>query len=884
MSSHRRVKDIEYDEDDLDDYDESYETARHDDVMSEEDKEQLRQGTASVRAALDTNIDDVTDKEIEEALWYYYFDVGKSVAYIQKQRAPASTEPRKQKEPSRFEQAAQKAKSKSVNGTVLKKVLASDSPLQSQHAPHNFFWDTPWLRVAPERLSNMSLERQPVRVGLLGGSAQVGSGKPSKLAALAATRRKAAEEKKKSQATEPTANKRDDMNASVQQLDKLDLQSKPSTRANGEAHSDGCGMSTHESQQPSEPRTYRRKNREEPKDQVMEEAPEPERPAKKHKPEPEITFEDDSQPSRLAWSIFGDLSLPWPARPPDKPLFTLCNPSRPAGTKDPFSGPSPDAVVLSAQSRDKTRTTPSSDSSNTGKTSTTASSISSSSTDKQPPKTTPTKATNGVNDELNDGFDGFNISGPNGGTSTPSRSSKHKHLDITSELAKAGDQKPTANFVVVGHVDHGKSTLMGRLLHDLKLLNSRQFQKLSREAEIAGKSSFHLAWVMDSTAEERARGITVDIATNHFETERTRYTILDAPGHRDFIPNMIAGASQADFAVLVVDAGTNAFEAGLKGQTKEHALLVRSMGISRLVVAINKMDSASWSQNRFDTISHQLTSLLTAAGFSQKSIDFIPCAGLSGINVALPPTSTSSDSDKPPPMPWYTGPTLVDALDASAPSTRNISSPLRLTVSDVFKPPTSAPTSATLCVTGRIDAGSLQPGEQLLLQPVNQPATLKAITLPVSASTDSKIGADAEESVEYAVAGQSPTLYLIDLAAEHVATIRPGDSVSSALHSPVRNTQELTLKLLTFEHILPGPVELHKGRLHVAGRIAELVALLDKGTGEVEKRRPRVLKPGVVGRVRVLTELAVPVEVGARCVVRSEGVSLGAGLVEGVDG
>jgi len=397
---------------------------------------------------------------------------------------------------------------------------------------------------------------------------------------------------------------------------------------------------------------------------------------------------------------------------------------------------------------------------------------------------------------------------------------------------------------------------MGRLLYDLKLVNQRSYDKLAREATASGKSSFAFAWVMDSTAEERARGVTVDIATNTFETALTRFTILDAPGHRDFIPNMIAGASQADFAVLVIDASTNAFESGLRGQTKEHALLVRSLGISRVIVAINKMDSANWSQPRFEEVKTQMQAFLITAGFKSDALAFVPVAGLTGGNVATaPPTST---------MPWYKGGTLVSALDTSAPPdrVRSITSPFRLTIADVFRGGITNP----LSISGRLDAGNTQIGDVVLTMPSGLNATVRGIEV------------DAEPA-EYAVAGQIATLHLADIDA---SALRPGD-VLCDVQEPVKNVRAFTARILAFETVVPGAVDCHRGRLHVPARVSEFIAGMTRDGVEVKGKRPRVVKAGALARVRVEIEgRGAPLEKGTRVVLRSEGVTVAAGLVEGL--
>lgn len=392
---------------------------------------------------------------------------------------------------------------------------------------------------------------------------------------------------------------------------------------------------------------------------------------------------------------------------------------------------------------------------------------------------------------------------------------------------------------------------MGRLLADLKAVDARTLDKYRREAEKIGKGSFALAWVLDQGSEERARGVTIDIATNKFETEHTVFTIVDAPGHRDFVPNMIAGASQADFAVLVIDSSTGNFESGLKGQTKEHALLVRSMGVQKIVVAVNKMDTVRWDKGRFEEIQQQISSFLTTAGFQPKNISFVPCSGFHGDNV----TKRSED----PNASWYTGRTLVEELETSEPYSHALERPLRMTIGDVFRGGIQNP----LSVSGRIDAGSLQVGDPIITTPSNETAIIRSLEV------------DGEPS-DWAVAGQNVVLHLTNIDPIH---LRSGDVICTA-QSPVRNITSFTAKVLAFTHLLPMQVDVHRGRLHVPGRISRLVATLDKGSGEVSKKKPKIVPPGSVARIAVEMDQAVPLEAPARIVLRAGGETVAAGLLE----
>ena len=392
---------------------------------------------------------------------------------------------------------------------------------------------------------------------------------------------------------------------------------------------------------------------------------------------------------------------------------------------------------------------------------------------------------------------------------------------------------------------------MGRLLFDLKAVDQRTMDKYKKEAEKIGKGSFAFAWVLDQGSDERARGVTIDIATRKFETEKTSFTILDAPGHQDFIPNMIAGASQADFAVLVIDASTGNFESGLRGQTKEHALLVRSMGVQRIIVAINKMDTADWSQGRFDEIKQQMSAFLTTAGFQGQNLAFIPCSGLQGDNILHPVTNKNAS--------WYHGTTLVQELDQSEPTTHAIDKPLRFSIADVFRGGITNP----LSVSGRVDAGSLQVGEVVKIMPSGELAIVKGIEVD-------------EEPSEWAVAGQNVSIHLSDIDPIHVRT---GDILCSQA-SPIGNIKSFTAKLLAFEHLTPMHLDVHKGRLHVPGHITQLIATLDKSTGSILRKKPKVIQPGSLVRVTVELDQAMPLEAPARIIMRSQGQTVAAGLIE----
>jgi len=281
-----------------------------------------------------------------------------------------------------------------------------------------------------------------------------------------------------------------------------------------------------------------------------------------------------------------------------------------------------------------------------------------------------------------------------------------------------GKEKTHINLVVIGHVDAGKSTTTGHLIYKLGGIDKRTIEKFEKEASELGKGSFKYAWVLDNLKAERERGITIDIALWKFETPKFYFTVIDAPGHRDFIKNMITGTSQADVALLVVASGQGEFEAGISkdGQTREHGLLAFTLGVRQMIVAVNKMDDPSvmFSESRYNEIKDEVSNYLKKVGYKVAKIPFVPISGWAGDNMIEKSTN----------MPWYTGPTLMEALDSVTPPKRPSDKPLRLPLQDVYK----IGGIGTVPV-GRVETGTLKPGMVVVFAPTALTTEVKSVEM-----------------------------------------------------------------------------------------------------------------------------------------------------------
>lgn len=423
-------------------------------------------------------------------------------------------------------------------------------------------------------------------------------------------------------------------------------------------------------------------------------------------------------------------------------------------------------------------------------------------------------------------------------------------------------EKPHLNLVIIGHVDHGKSTTTGHMLYLAGVIDERTIKSFEEEARKLGKETFKFAWVLDNLKEERERGLTIDLRFLKFETKKYYFTIIDAPGHRDFVKNMITGASQADGAILFVSAKRGEFEAGIGpgGQTREHAFLAFTLGVGEMVVAVNKMDdvSVNWSEERYKEIKNEVSRMLKMVGFKVERIPFVPTSGWTGDNLV-------KQSDK---MPWYKGPTLIDALDVFEIPPKPLEKPLRIPVQDVY-----SITGVGTVPVGRVETGVLKEGDEIIFMPANKKGEVKSIEMHHTRIPRAEPG----DNIGFNVRGIAKT------------DIRRGD-VGGHGNNPPTVAQEFIGQIIVIYHptaIAEGytPV-LHYHTGQVACRFTELLKKIDPRSGQVVEEKPTFLKTGdsAIVRMEPLHPIAVETytdfpELG-RFAVRDMGTTVAAGVVK----
>ncbi len=379
-----------------------------------------------------------------------------------------------------------------------------------------------------------------------------------------------------------------------------------------------------------------------------------------------------------------------------------------------------------------------------------------------------------------------------------------------------GKEKKNISLVVIGHVDAGKSTTTGHLIYKCGGIDKRTIEKFEKDAAEMGKSSFKYAWVLDKLKAERERGITIDIALWKFSTEKYDFTVIDAPGHRDFIKNMITGTSQADVAILVVPADVGGFEASFAkdGQTREHSLLAYTLGIKQMIVFVNKMDSTSvsYKKARYTEIVDNLKGALKKIGYKVKKIPFIPGSGFEGDNMM----------EKSPNMPWYKGPCLLEALDKIKAPKRPTDKPLRLPLQDVYKI-----SGVGTVPVGRVETGILKAGINVQFAPVGVVTECKSVEMH-------------HEVLEQAIPGDNVGFNIKNVS---VKDIKRGFVASDSKKTPAENAKDFTAQVIITNH--PGKIMAGYTPVldcHTAHIACKFVKLLSKKKGARVEENPSFAK------------------------------------------
>ena len=426
-------------------------------------------------------------------------------------------------------------------------------------------------------------------------------------------------------------------------------------------------------------------------------------------------------------------------------------------------------------------------------------------------------------------------------------------------------EKPHINLIIIGHVDHGKSTSIGHLFYDAGAIPEKTLKDFEAEAKALGKESFKYAWVLDKLKEERERGVTIDLAFYELETKKNVFTVIDSPGHRDFVKNMVTGASQADGAILMISAKRGEYEAGTNpgGQTREHAFLAKTLGVNQVVVAVNKMDDASvnWEEARFEEVKDGIKILLRRVGYNADKIPFIPTSGWTGDNLV----------NKSENMPWYKGPTLIEALDTFQLPPKPTDKPLRIPVQEVYTIKGVGTTPV-----GKVETGTLKPGDDLIFMPSGERGKVNSIETHYT-------------KIDSAGPGDNIGFNTKGIEKDKVKR----GNVASHVNNPCKVAKAFKGRIFIIHHptavgVGYTPV-LHLHTAQMACRFDKLLAKLDPRTGQVVEENPAYLRTGEAAIVRFVPLQPVAMEAFTdfpqldRFALRDMGTTIGAGIVMEVE-
>ncbi|GJV68400.1 eukaryotic peptide chain release factor GTP-binding subunit ERF3A [Tanacetum coccineum] len=435
--------------------------------------------------------------------------------------------------------------------------------------------------------------------------------------------------------------------------------------------------------------------------------------------------------------------------------------------------------------------------------------------------------------------------------------------EVIEEVVE-GNTKRHLNVVFIGHVDAGKSTIGGQILYLSGQVDERTIQKYEKEAKDKSRESWYMAYIMDTNEEERLKGKTVEVGRAHFETETTRFTILDAPGHKSYVPNMISGASQADIGVLVISARKGEFETGYErgGQTREHVQLAKTLGVSKLLVVVNKMDdpTVNWSKERYDEIESKMVPFLKSSGYNvKKDIQFLPISGLLGTNLQKRVEKSV--------CPWWNGECLFNALDAIEVPLRDPKGPFRMPIFDKFK-------DMGTVVMGKVESGSVREGNSLWIMPNKVQVKVLAIYID-------------DDKVRSAGPGENLRVRVSGIEDEDILS----GFVLSSIEKPIAAVHEFTAQLHILE-LLDNAIFTagYKAVLHIHSvveecEIIELMQQIDPKTRKPSKKKVLFVKNGAVVICRIQVSNMICIEKFAdfqqlgRFTLRTEGKTVAIGKV-----